>query len=222
MEQFKQLPFNITLLKEIDEDDIRLYLENGQFKILSYNKNAVVHLENDLCDKLEIILSGQVVVDRLDESGGILTISEFFEDDILGGNLLFSRVPYYPMTITTKKATTILQIEKDVIFKHCRENGEFLRTFLEYISDHTKMLSFKLKQHVNRTIRERLMIYLQFESKKKKTNKIKLNMSKKELAERMGVQRTSLSRELAKMKKDCLIDFDTETITILSIDDKIK
>ena len=222
MEQYEQLICNITLLKEIDKDNIRRFLEKGQFKILSYSKNAVVHLENDLCSKLEIILSGQVAVDRLDESGGILTISEFFADDILGGNLLFSRVPYYPMTITTKQPTTILQIDKDVIFELCRENDAFLKTFLEYISDHTKMLSFKLKQHINRTIRERLMIYLQLESKKQKTSKIKLNMSKKELAEKMGVQRTSLSRELAKMKKDCLIDFDTETITVLSIDDKMN
>ena len=119
------------------------------------------------------------------------------------------------MTITTKQATTILRIDKDLIFELCRENAAFLKTFLEYISDHTTMLSYKLKQHVNRTIRESLMIFLQYESKKQNTNRIKLRMSKKELAEKIGVQRTSLSRELTKMKKDGIVDFDSESITVL-------
>jgi DNA-binding transcriptional regulator LsrR (DeoR family) len=44
---------------------------------------------------------------------------------------------------------------------------------------------------------------------------IKLNLTKKALAEKIGVQRTSLSRELSKMKKDGLILFDTNYITIL-------
>jgi DNA-binding transcriptional regulator LsrR (DeoR family) len=40
-------------------------------------------------------------------------------------------------------------------------------------------------------------------------------MTKKALADKIGVQRTSLSRELSKMKKDGLIECDSESITIL-------
>jgi len=43
-------------------------------------------------------------------------------------------------------------------------------------------------------------------------------MTKKELAERLGIQRTSLSRELNKMKKDGLIDYDAHSITICDFD----
>jgi len=215
LEEYKQLAYKTTLLRNVNKESIQQFYKNGQFRIVSYSKNAVVHLENDSCEKLEIILSGKVAVERLDESGGILTISEFAADDILGGNLLFSSAPYYPMAITTKQATTILQINKDLIFDLCRQDSTFLKTFLEYISDHTTMLSFRLKQHINKTIRENLIIFLQRQSKEQNTAKIKLNMSKKELAEKMGVQRTSLSRELAKMKKERIIDFDIDSITLL-------
>lgn len=47
---------------------------------------------------------------------------------------------------------------------------------------------------------------------------IKLNISKKDLAERFGVQRTSLSRELNKMRKDGILDFDAKSISILNLD----
>ena len=59
------------------------------------------------------------------------------------------------------------------------------------------------------------MNYLNYESKKQNSNHIKLNITKKALAEKIGVQRTSLSRELAKMRKDGLIQFDSDTITLL-------
>lgn len=219
MVQYEQLIYNTNLLKDIEKEQIALYFEKQQFKFITYMKGTVVHLENDSCKNLEIILFGKVVVERLDESGGILTVAEFNENDILGGNLLFSNKPYYPMTITTKQETIILEIAKDVVFDLCGNNIAFLKTFLEYISDHTTMLSFKIKQHINKTIRESLLIFLEHEVKKQSTNRIRLNMTKKELADKIGVQRTSLSRELSKMKKDGLIDFDIETITILSIND---
>jgi len=39
-------------------------------------------------------------------------------------------------------------------------------------------------------------------------------MSKKDLAEKLGVQRSSLSRELNKMRRDGLIDFNANYIII--------
>ena len=116
MVQYEQLIYNANLLKDIEKEQIALYFEKQQFKFITYMKGTVVHLENDSCKNLEIILSGKVVVERLDESGGILTVAEFNENDILGGNLLFSNKPYYPMTITTKQETIILEIAKDVLF----------------------------------------------------------------------------------------------------------
>ena len=50
---------------------------------------------------------------------------------------------------------------------------------------------------------------------KQNSNIIKLNMTKKALAERIGVQRTSLSRELAKMREDGLIEFTPVSISLL-------
>ena len=40
-------------------------------------------------------------------------------------------------------------------------------------------------------------------------------MTKQTLADKIGVQRTSLSRELSKMRNDGLIKYDSKSITIL-------
>ncbi len=52
----------------------------------------------------------------------------------------------------------------------------------------------------------------------KKVLKLKLRLTKKSLAEKFGVQRTSLSRELNKMREDGLIDYDAYSITIIDKD----
>jgi Mn-dependent DtxR family transcriptional regulator len=44
-----------------------------------------------------------------------------------------------------------------------------------------------------------------------------LSLSKKEFAEKIGVQRTSVSRELAKMRREGLIQYDRQTMTILEM-----
>ena len=215
MNNFDSLIKEAALLQELKAEDIKKYLNNNEFKVQSYNRDTVIHFEGEPCTNLEIILSGEIVVERIDESGGLLTIAEFLSNDILGGNLLFSQHPQYPMTITSKQQSVILEIDKELLFQLFCENPSFLRKYLEYVSDHSTILSFKLKSYVNRTIRENILSFLEHEKKKQNSNRIILNMTKKALADKIGVQRTSLSRELSKMKNDGLIDFDLRSIILL-------
>ena len=204
-----------VLTKFLSDEHILTNLESGKFKVTSYKKSSVVHFDGETCNKLEIILSGKVVVDRIGESGNLLTISEFYNDDILGGNLLFSKNPCYPMTVLTQLPTDILEIDRETLFELFCNNPIFLRTYLELTSDRAFILGNKIKHYINKTIRESIMNYLNYESKIQNSNHIKLNTTKKALAEKIGVQRTSLSRELAKMREDGLILFDTDSITLL-------
>ena len=207
---------NTALIKFLSDEDILTNLKSGKFKVTSYKKSSVVHFDGETCNKLEIILSGKVVVDRIGESGNLLTISEFYNDDILGGNLLFSKNPCYPMTVLTQLPTDILEIDRETLFELFCNNPIFLRTYLELTSDRAFILGDKIKHYINKTIRESIMNYLNYESKKQNSNHIKLNTTKKALAEKIGVQRTSLSRELAKMREDGLILFDSDSITLLN------
>lgn len=215
--QYEKLLNKAALLKVLRKEEIQLHINTGRFRLASYGKNAVIHFENEPCAKLEIILSGKVVISRIDESGGLLTIAEFFTDDLLGGNLLFSKNPFYPLTITSQQRTVILEISKELLFELFCSNPVFLRKYLEYVSDHVFVLGDRIKHYVNKTIRECIMSFLKHETKRQNSKRILLNMTKKALAEKIGVQRTSLSRELAKMKNDGLISYDINSITLIQL-----
>ena len=215
MKKYLELMRQIDLIKSIKSEEIESYLSEGSCNITEYGKNNIVHFVGEFCSKLEIILSGKVVIERIDESGNLMTIADFYGGDVLGGNLMFSKNPYYPMTVTAKDATLILEINKTRLFQLFSDNHDFLKSYLEYVSDHTVILGDRIKHYVNRTIRESIISYLDCERKKQNSNIIKLNMTKKALAERIGVQRTSLSRELAKMREDGLIEYTPVSISLL-------
>lgn len=196
-------------------EELEKHSKDGTFVLKKYRKDNIIHFEDESCSKLEIIISGLVIVERIDEEGNIMTISEFREGDLLGGNLLFSRNPRYPMTITAKKPTDIIEIQRERLFTLFIDSPEFLRVYLEFVSDHAFILGDKIRRYANRTIRESILSFMNFEQAKQNSKTIHLSITKKALAEKLGVQRTSLSRELSKMEKEGLISYDTKTITML-------
>lgn len=208
---------NYTLLKIIPNEFLEECFNNKTMKITTYNKDEIIHFDGDICTSVELILSGQVIVERIDESGSLLTITMFYPDDILGGNLVFSKNPHYPMTVTAKIDSSLLIIQKELLFNLCSNNTAFLKLYLEYISDHALLLGDKIKYYINRSIRESIVAFLKNEYMLQNSNKILLHSSKKAIADRIGVQRTSLSREFQKMKNEGLIEYDAISVTILEL-----
>ena len=215
MKKYIELVEKSPLLNCLPKEEVHSCLKDGSFRISAYGKNNIIHFSGEACRSLEIILTGQVSVERIDEEGNLMNIAEFYADEILGGNLLFSKNPYYPMTVTAKQPTTIVEIDKERLLVLASGNLAFLRSYLEFVADHTTILGDRIKHYVNKTIRECIMSYLEHERKKQGSNRILLPITKKAWAERIGVSRTSLSRELAKMKKDGLIRYDAKAIELL-------
>ncbi len=218
----------ITILKEvplfcdIPNHDIEKLFVNDKYTIKNYKKNAVIYFPNEVCNTADIVLDGIVSIQGLDDKGNYISISDFFIGDMLGGNLLFSKANFYPMIILSKTNVTLLHLQKDLILKLCQEKTCFLTNFLHLVSDKSLILANKIKSLSFKSIRENIIEFLIHESHVQKSDTIILNITKKELAERIGAQRSSLSRELNKMKKDGLVTYDASSITICNMDLLLK
>lgn len=215
MKKYMNLIGDSPLLSCLSKEEVALCLKDGSFRVKTYGRNSIIHFSGEVCRGLDIILSGLVAVERIDEGGNLMSIAEFCDGEILGGNLLFSKTPYYPMTITAKQAVIIVEIDKNRLLELFSGNPIFLRSYLEFVADHTAILGDRIKHYVGKTIRECIIAYLEYEQKKQGSNTILLPFTKKAWAEKIGVSRTSLSRELNKMKKDGLIRYDNKIIEVL-------
>ena len=65
-----------------------------------------------------------------------------------------------------------------------------------------------------RTLRENIMNYLKQQTIIQKSSVILLPISKRQLADYLGVQRPSLFRELKKLKEEGIIEINNRTIAI--------
>ena len=160
---------NSTLLKPLPADVISELLTDVSVRITEYLKDTVVHFEGDVCSGLEIILQGKIALERIDASGHVLTVGEFFKDDVLGGNLLFSKNPVYSMTVFTRESTLLMEIGKDALFALLSGNPDFLLTYLEFISDNAVILGEKIRHEIRKPIRNCVIDFLKVESVNQKS-----------------------------------------------------
>lgn len=205
------------LFSDFSEERLLCLFQMNDYSLYTYGKDEIIHFEGELCSTLDIIIEGQVIIQRIDENGNILTITNFDVGESLGANLLFGKHHVYPMTIISQSKTVILSLKHNFILQLCQMNENFLTAFLKSISDKTFILTKKIKSISFQSLRQSIINYLSYEYYIQK-NPVHLSMSKKELAERFGVQRTSLSRELSKMREEGLIQYDATSITILDMD----
>lgn len=200
------------LFGNLNDEEAEQLINGHNHKLSKYKKNSVIYFQNEKCSTLDLVLSGSVVVQSISEDGNVLTVSDFAKGELIGLNLLFSQRSFYPMTITAKSNTAILHLKKEIILDLSMRNKDFLVTLLQYLSDRSVFLTDKIKLISGKSIRQLILDFVAFECHVQESNRIKLTMTKKELAERFGIQRTSLSRELQKMRKEGLIDYGKDWI----------
>ncbi|MFR5266262.1 Crp/Fnr family transcriptional regulator [Clostridium sp.] len=206
------------LFSGFSEEDLKKLKNSKRYLIKSYKANDVLFIEEEHCDHLSVILSGKVEIQKLDSNGNILIVSSLETGNIFGENLLFGDRSQYPMSVVAKEDCTVVHINKDYIFKLCTENVDFLREILRLFSNKALVLSSKLKQVSMKSLREMISHFLIYKYNQTRNPIIEIHMTKKEWAEKLGVQRPSLSRELIKMKEEGLIDYNRKEIIIKDIE----
>lgn len=213
--KYKNIISHTYLFNDFSPNEITLIFDTKYYNVGSYEKGSIIYLQNEICNTIDILLEGEVVIQKIDENGDILTITTLHSENILGGNIAFSKNNVYPMTVVAKSNCKILKIKKELLLNLCQDNRAFLTKFLGTISDNALILTDKIKFMSMKSIRDKITEFLAFEYYKQNNTNIKLDITKKELAEKFGVQRPSLFRELKKMKEEGLIDYDSRQIKIL-------
>jgi len=204
----------LDLFKGFTKTDLHQIFRSSKYRMQEYEKGQIIHLQNEICTSMDIILDGRVSVQKIDSEGNVLKITDFFGGDTLGANLIFSHRNSYPLTVAAASRTTALHMYKDLILELSQSNVSFLTGLMTVISDRTLVLTDKIDAISLKSIRQCIIDFLKYEQHHQNSSTIIMEVTKKELAERLGIQRTSLSRELNKMRREGLVEYNAGTITI--------
>ncbi|HHW01822.1 MAG TPA: Crp/Fnr family transcriptional regulator [Thermoanaerobacterales bacterium] len=206
-----------TLLRDIPEEQILEILKSINYQIGQYSKEQTVAFEDEECAKMGIILKGSAEIRKTFACGKTVTIDRLHEGDIFGEVIIFSDMTRYPSTIVSTGKTEIMFINKDDIIKIASSNQQVLKGFMRLLSNKILVLNNKIRNLSYQTIRQKIANYIIEEVKKQKSLIIHLPFLRREIAEQLGIPRPSLSRELIRMRKEGLIDFGRNQITVKDI-----
>lgn len=206
-----------VLFQSMTFTDIESSLEKTNYEVSNYKKNEIIAIEENECTGIGIILNGSIEIQKTFPSGNVVTINRFEAGNIFGEAIVFSKKHVYPATIMSIDSSQIMFVHKNDIIKLCSVSDKFLNNFMAILSDRILMLNSRIKILSHGTIRKKIANFLLDEYKKQNNNFLKFSYGRKKMAEILNVPRPSLSRELMKMKKDGLIDFDKNVIKIINI-----
>jgi len=212
------------LFKGLTSEELENLIINVNYSISDNCKNCaecrtcIVALEGDVCDSLGIVIQGELEVQKHYASGKVVTLAKLNKGKIFGEAIAFSETNIYPATIVSSKGSIILYISKKDIIAMCSNYPKVLNNFMQLLSSKILLLNRKIKELSFETLRQKISNYLLSQYEIQKTLTLKLPMSRKNLAEHLGVQRPSLSRELINMKDDELIDFNKNLVQIKDLE----
>ena len=165
-------------------------------EIKTLNKGYVLFREGQTCDRIAIVVSGQVKISSIHYSGNELIFNIIEKGEMFGNNLIFSDDPRYKGDVITLKDSTIVLIQKSHLENILQSNKDFLIQYLNIQSNFGKKLNSTIKMLSFTSAEERFKYYL-------KSNNNVINFHTiSDLADILHLKRETLSRLISKLEKE--------------------
>ena len=179
-----------------------------------YPRNATIILEGDMLDKISIVAEGSVRSEKTDLEGDVHIVEVFEEDSIFGLEVAVSRTKISPVSFISNEPAKVVYITITSIRKSKYATG-ITKGLLSMLADESIKRANKIEILAERSLRGRILIYLGVLQKKSGSREVTVRMSREQFAQYLCVNRSALSNELNKMKREGIIDFKGPKFRIL-------
>ena len=218
MNDFLQL-LSTPLFEGIAPEDRQAMLGCVGYHVAQFHKGDIVALEGENVKHIGIVLSGAVDMVKEDIWGNKTMLVRMGKDDIFGETFACGSDNLSVVTFLVSEDARILFMPFGRVMRSCAMSCEFHHRLTEnmvrIIADKNRDLMRKVEVVSKRTTREKLLTYLSLQAQLQGTRYFEVPLGRVELAEYLFVDRSAMTRELAKMKEDGLIDYDKNCFRML-------
>lgn len=211
----------INLFHDIKKEDLKIMFSCLGAYTKTYKKNEIIYLENHDIRFIGIILSGRVNMIKEDSNGNnsilvYLKIGDLFGETFACSNLTISKVSF----VSANKCKILFIPFHKVLYTckmTCTFHHRLIENMIEYISTKNVMLMNKIEIISKKTIREKIISYLQLQRENFGCDDFEIELGRVELAEYLCTDRSALTRELNNMKAEKIIEFEKNRFKLLKI-----
>lgn len=208
-----------SLFSGMPLEDIENILECVQARRLEYEKGETVIWEGDIVTDIGIVLAGRGHSVKENASGKPLIVTLLEKGSFIGILLAAGRERKSPVSVQAREGLTVLFISLDRIIgrcaKSCPRHDVFLRNCFNSIAEKSMDLYDRIDCLIRPTIREKIIAYLSILAKENRSSTFMSPLDRNAMAEYIHADRSALSRELSRMKRDGLIDYYKNSFKLL-------
>lgn len=211
MKVFLPVLRSAPLFSGISEDELTAMLSCLKAEKKDFPKESFVLRAGDTADAIGLVLSGTVLIVQEDIWGNRNILSKAGPGQTFaaayacapGSRLNAGVIAETPVTVLFLNVKRVLNVCPST----CAHHSRIIRNLLHELAEKDLRFSEKLTHMGQRTTRSKIMSYLSAEAQRLGTYEFDVPFSRQQLADYLGVERSGLSLELGKMKKDGLLDY---------------
>ena len=203
------------LFAGLDGDGLARILAAMKAEKTCHERGEVIQAVGKPVSRFGVVLSGAVQVCVDDIEGNRMIMAEVAPGASFGESLCYLQTKESPVYIQAMEETSLLRLSTEALHDAEVFDPELQRRFTAVLAGKTLTMNNRIQVLSKLSLRGKLTAYFTELAAEQGSSLICLPMNRDDTAAYIGANRSALSRELAKMKEDGLIDYRKNVIRIL-------
>ena len=219
MKQYISMLEDVQLFARIDKEDLLRSLTCLRAQVVSVCQGQVILRQGDPALRFGVVLSGSAYVMTGDEQGNHNIVAVIQGKEVFGETFACAQIPALPVSVVAAEDGLVLLLEHERVITGCRNgcmaHSCLVTNLMRVIAQKNLKINQKMNIVTRKTTREKLMAFLLEQKKQAGTSVFRIPFDRQDLADYLGVERSAMSAELSRMKRDGLIDYRKSEFEIL-------
>ena len=210
MKKYLEILKNCVLFDKIGDENLIRMLGCLGATVTSFDKKYTIFVEGSPARFIGIVLSGSAQILQVDYYGNRSILSNVGPGEVFAEAFACAEVRALPVTVVANEPCEIMMIDCSHILHTCQNNCDFhqqlIYNLMKDLAGKTIMFHQRIDVTSKRTTREKLMTYLTMQARSSGSNSFDIPFDRQELADYLEVDRSGLSSEISKLKKEGILD----------------
>ena len=173
-------------------------------------KGETVLAAGDPATHLGVVLAGRVQVSRLTAEGQRIVMGELGPGQLFAESFACARAETLPVTAVAAAGGAVLLLDSRRLAAPCSAacafHARLISNLLSVLADKNLFLAGKVEHLAGRTIRERLLSYLEELSARTGRDAVTVPFDRQALADYLCVDRSALSRTIGQLTREGVLE----------------
>lgn len=189
------------------------------YYVREYKKGEIIAFEAETINHVGVVLKGSVDMIKEDVWGNRTMLLRSYVEDVFGETFACGEDSLSVVTFVAAEDSKVMFLSFCRVMHTCTHACVFHQTLIEnmvrIIARKNRELMRKIEVVSKKTLREKILAYLSIQSQTQGASRFEIPLGRVEWAEYLCADRSALTRELAKMKDEGLIDYQRNSFEIL-------